>query len=175
MKPVLSEKRFDYVSKADKEFVDAFNREMNALGYTFGDEIGSGYCWGRHMLIYRNPSLKSQKVFARIYLRDKSTVLRMFFSNVDKHSAYIETALAFINEAFTGSFGKCGYCAGREDKCMFRKSYTIGGKPYEKCSGCTFEFAKPSVKRLDGYIGLFTTFYPNRRAGKRAGKPRSAK
>ena len=44
----------------------------------FGGKIGSGYCWGKYMVIYRKSGVKSENVYARIYMRDADIVLRLF-------------------------------------------------------------------------------------------------
>ncbi len=87
---LLYEERFGIISDTDKGFIQAFNEKMSQLGYNFGGKIESGYCWGKYMIIYRKSGVKSDKVFARIYIRDTSIVLRLFLNAVDQHQAYIE-------------------------------------------------------------------------------------
>jgi hypothetical protein len=158
---LLNEERFNYVSIANKAFILAFNYEMSSLGYDFGGKIGSGYCWGNHMVIYTKSGVKSKNVFARIYMRDTDIVLRMFFSNIDKHRNYIEKAPAYIKEVFTGDHARCNHDRDDGDgKCKFRKSYTIDGQLIEKCNGITFEFHEPDTDKLNDYIALFREFYP---------------
>lgn len=78
MSSLLNEDRFDFISGDDKAFIRAFDAEITRLGYDFGDKIGSGYCWGKYMLIYTKTGVKSKNVYARIYIRDFSIVLRLF-------------------------------------------------------------------------------------------------
>ncbi len=127
MKGLLREERFDYISEPDKAFILAFDDEMTRLGYDFGRKIGSGYCWGKYMVIYTKSGVKSKKVYARFYLRDDDIVLRLFFSDIDKHREYLETAPAHIKEVFVGEFGACQHChnSNPDGTCQFRKTYTL--------------------------------------------------
>lgn len=164
MDAVLKEERFDFVSDANKAFILAFNAEMARLGYDFGGSIGSGYCWGKYMVIYTKAGVKSKNVVARIYIQESGLVLRLFFSNIDKHHTFIEKAPAHIKSVFTGEFGRCRHDRDDGDgKCQFRKSYTIDGSLIEKCNGETFWFFNPSIDRLCDYIALFTEFYPQKK------------
>ena len=161
MDDILKEERFNFLSDEDKVFILAFNDEMTSLGYDFGNKIGSGYCWGKYMIIYTRSGVKSKNVFARIYIRDASIVLRLFFSNIDKHRAFLEKAPAHIKEVFVGDHGKCQHDKNEKDgNCMFRKTYTLDGQLIEKCNGLTFEFPNPKVQEINDYIALFTEFYP---------------
>ena len=163
MRQLLSEDRFDYVSRTNKEFIAAFSDAMSKQGYTWGGQIGGGYCWGIHMIIYAKTTAKSKKVVARIYLREKSICLRLFLNNIDKHREFIEKSPAHILRAFTNDVGNCQHCHNqRDDQCRFQKSYTLAGKRYEKCSGITFEFDKPVIKKLQEYLNLLREFYPER-------------
>ena len=164
MKDILQEERFDFISKKDKGFVLAFNDEMAKLGYGFGGKIGSGYCWGKYMIIYTRAGVKSKKVFARIYLRDESIVLRLFLNEIDKHREYVENAPSHIKAVFVGDFGDCKHCHNEKDSlCRFRKTYTLDNRPIEKCNGSTFEFQDPNLQRISDYMALFTEFYPMRK------------
>ncbi|MEL7603732.1 MAG: hypothetical protein AAGU77_11325 [Bacillota bacterium] len=159
---LMQEDRFDFMNAADKQFVCEFTHALSALGYTFGNAIGSGYCWGRYMLIFTKAGVKSKKVVARIYLRQNGIALRLFFSDVSRHAAYISAAPDFIRDVFTGPYGDCKHCKG--DTCMFRKDYAINGVQYEKCNSLTFGFNEPDMDRLPGYLALFQEFYPAKRA-----------
>ncbi|MFV0400815.1 MAG: hypothetical protein ACK5LX_09405 [Oscillospiraceae bacterium] len=164
MKTLMREERFDGIKPSDKDFIIAFDREMQELGYDFGGEIGSGYCWGKYMIIYAKTGVKAKKVAARIFIREEEIVLRLFFSKIDSHRAYIEKAPPHIKEAFTGSQGDCHHCEHKpEGVCNFRKSYTIDGKAIEKCSDVVFEYHEPSVEKLPDYMGLLREFYGARR------------
>ena len=163
---ILNEKRFDFIDPKDKEFIAAFDGEMKRLGYTFGNVIGSGYCWGRYMMIYRKAGAKSAQVFARIYIPNHGLVLRLFLNQIDEHREYIEKAPDFIREVFVGEAADCKHC--RPDvngTCRFRKSYVIDGRKIDKCNGITFEFREPTIAKLEAYIQLFLEFFPKK--GKR--------
>src|SRR5512146_962452 len=95
---ILSEEKFNFISSNNKAFIFAFDGEMARLGYDFGEKIGSGYCWGKYMLIYTKTGVKSKNVYARIYIREASIVLRLFLNGIDKHRVYIENAPACIKE-----------------------------------------------------------------------------
>ncbi|NCA93248.1 hypothetical protein EOM82_08450 [bacterium] len=152
---ILNTEQYDFIKYDDKRFIIEFSNELERLGYTdFG--IGNGFCWGRYMIIYRKSGMKSQNVYARIYIRDNSICLRLFFNNVTKHGDYIAITPDFIKNVFTGDYGKCKHCKG--DSCKFRKDYEIGGNKYEKCNGYTFEFYEPTVEKLPAYIDLFKVF-----------------
>lgn len=167
MKTVLSEERFDFISQENKAFILAFDDEMSKLGYGYGDNIGSGFCWGRYMIIYSKIGVKNKQVAARIYIREKSIVLRLFLNKIDNHREYIENVPAFIKEVFTGEHAKCNHC--HNDKggvCKFRKTYTINDRFIEKCNGITFEFWQPDLKKLPEYMNLLKEFYPARKTRK---------
>ncbi len=164
MDTLLNETRFDFLSSSDKAFILAFNTEMTHLGYEFGGKIGSGYCWGKYMVVYTKSGVKSKNVYARIYIRDTDIVLRLFLSDIDKHRLFIENAPAHIKEVFTGEYAACKHDRDDGDgKCQFRKTYTIDNRLIEKCNGLTFEFHQPSVENINEYMALFTEFYPQRR------------
>lgn len=160
MKELLKEDRFDIITDKDKDFILAFDKELTDLGYHFGGNIGSGYCWGKYMVIYYKKGVKSKKVYARIYIRDKSIVLRLFFSKIDSHSDYINNTPNHIKEVFVGDYGECERCHNdKEGVCKFRKTYKIQDQLIEKCNGRTFEFREPDIEKLPDYINLFKEFY----------------
>lgn len=167
MDQLLGEPRFDFLSAEDQQFILAFDAQMQALGFGFGSLIGDGYCWGRYMVIYRRKGVKSDKVVARLYLRDDGVVLRFFFSDIDRHRTYIEGASAHIQAVFTGPAADCQHCHNQKDgKCRFRKTYTLFNRRIEKCNGLTFEYAHPRLEYLDDYMALFREFYAPRRAAR---------
>ena len=159
MAQILSEERFSIVSAADKGFILSFDKGMNELGYDFGGAIGDGYCWGKCMIIYSKTGVKSKKVIARIFIRESGIVLRLFFNDVDKHRAYIESAPEHIKSVFVNSHGDCS-CNPKKENCRMRKAYTIDGRRIEKCSGVVFEFWNPTAEKQADYINLLATFYP---------------
>lgn len=154
----MDEKQFDFIQERDRSFIIEFTKALEKIGYTYGDEIGSGYCWGKYMLIYRKANVKSKTVVARIYIKEDSVILRLFFNNVTKHAAYISSSPDHIKSAFTSDYGTCKHCKG--DNCKFRKDYKIDGIKYEKCNGTTFEFHNPERTKLSDYLALFEEFYP---------------
>lgn len=169
MKDYLQTAEFDFVSEENKAFILAFNAEMERLGYTFGGKIGSGFCWGRKMVVYTKANVKSKKSYARIYLKEDGLTLRLYFSNIDKHREAIESAPDFIKAGFIGSYGRCRHCGNqREDgSCSHRKCYTIGGQKIEFCDGYAFWFPNPQVKDIPEYIKLFQVFYPPKKIKKK--------
>ena len=154
----LTEERFSIITEPDKAFILAFDKEISEFGYDYGGHIGWGACWGRYMIIYSKVGIKSKQVAARIFIRDNSIVLRLFLNNVDKHTQYIENTPEHIKAVFTGAHGECS-CSPRKENCRMRKSYAIGGKQVEKCSGVVFEFHQPDISKLHDYMGLFGEFY----------------
>lgn len=84
MRDLLEDAAFRFIRSEHKNFIVAFDDEMNRLGYTSGGTIGNGYCRGRKMIIYTKAGVKSKKSYARLYLRENALILRMYFSNVDK-------------------------------------------------------------------------------------------
>lgn len=153
----MAEKEFNFIQDRDKTFIVELTKALEKMGYTYGDEIGSGYCWGKYMLIFRKANVKSKNVVARIYIKEDSIVLRLFFNNVTKHAAYISSSPEHIQSAFTGDYGTCKHCKG--ENCKFRKDYEIDGVKYEKCNGTTFEFHNPKIENIDDYLALFEEFY----------------
>ncbi|OJU10028.1 MAG: hypothetical protein BGN88_03710 [Clostridiales bacterium 43-6] len=156
MENALKEACFDFISDDNKRFITAFTNALKEIGF-LSQEIGNGFCWGRYMIIYRKQGAKSKTVYARIYIRDDSICLRLFFNNVTKHAEFIINTPEFIRDVFMGDYGKCKHCKG--DHCKFRKDYEINGVKYEKCNGVTFEFYNPSIEKLPHYMDLFQEFY----------------
>lgn len=156
----LEEQEFQFISQANKNFIIAFTKALEGLGYTYNNSIGSGFCWGKYMLIFRRANVKSKNVAARIYIKEDSIILRLFFNNVTKHAPYISAAPGYIKRAFTGEYGNCKHCKG--EHCKFRKDYEIDGVAVEKCNGTTFEFPAPALEHLTDYINLFLEFYPKK-------------
>jgi len=155
-----------HLSDDRRAFVCAFDEAIGRAGYDFGGHIGPGYCWGRHMLIYRKTGAKSQNVAARIYIREDGVALRLFLNGLDKHRAFLESSSEHLLEPFLNDHGRCGHCHNqREDGCRFRKSYTLFGESIDKCNGITFVYFAPQTDHLDEYIALLAEFYPRRAQG----------
>lgn len=165
MKELLKNESYNFISLKDKKFIIAFDHEMNKLGYTCNQTIGEGYCWGKKMIIYTKIGVKSKKSYARIYLRENNSILRMYFSDVDKQRHMIEQAPAYIQQAFIGEYGACGHCHNTKDdgSCNHRKSYTIHDNRYDFCDGFAFWFFEPSLIKIPEYIKLFLAFYPEKK------------
>ena len=159
MEEIMTEDRFNIITDIDKAFIISFDKEIKGFGYDFGGGIGDGYCWGKYMIIYAKTGVKTKSVSARIFIREKSIVLRLFFNNIDKHRGFIENAPQHIKDVFTGNYGNCS-CNPKKDNCRMRKTYTINDKVIEKCSGVVFEFGHPTVEKLPDYINLLKEFYP---------------
>jgi len=164
VRTMLNEDRFDFISIDDKSFMLAFDDEMSRLGYGFGGKIGDGFCWGKYMVLYRKVGVKSETVYARVYIRETDIVLRMFLNQIDKHRKFIESSPEHIKSVFTGPRGDCEHC--HNDKggvCKFRKTYTLENRLIEKCNGIVFEFFEPDLSRLGDYMALFTEFFPKQK------------
>ena len=169
MKNLLKDETYGFIKTDDKDFIIAFDDEMNRLGYTCNKNIGDGYCWGRKMIIYTKSGVKSKKSYARIYIRDDDLILRMYFSNVDKQRQVIEQAPDYIQTAFIGDYGTCKHCHNmKNDSCRHQKGYTLHGKRHELCDGFAFWFFEPNVVKLPEYVKLFLAFYPEKKKRRRA-------
>ena len=160
---LLTQSELKYLSRQDQQFIVAFNNAMNHFGYDYGGKIEKGYCWGRHMLIYRKTDAGSKQVYARLYLRESGSVLRLYLNNLNDHRVYLEHSPDHIKDVFIGPHGDCQHCHNEKDGgCRFRKTYTLNGRVFEKCNGIVFEFPNPTVEKLLDYQALFLEFYPNR-------------
>ncbi len=167
MEEQLNQETYSFINKKDKDFIVAFDKAIREIGYESGCNIGNGYCWGRYMIIYAKTGVKDKKVAARIYIRDNGIILRLFFTNIDRHSAYIENAPEFIRMPFVGEHGNCNHCHNEKGSlCKFRKTYSINNQFIEKCNGLVFEFEKPDTSKLQDYMELLKEFYPVRKGGK---------
>lgn len=155
MNLTLDEPRFDFVKAPDKAFILAFSKAMENLGYGAGP-IGSGYCWGKYMIIYS----KGKKCLARIYLREASILLRLYLNQIEAHADYLTQAPWIVKSVFTEEdSATCRHCHNEKDGvCRFRKQYTLEGRLIEKCNGITFEFHDPSLLRLELYMDLIQEF-----------------
>ena len=174
MEQILKEERFNIISKENKIFIEEFTKQMETIGYGIGDSIGDGFCWGHYMIIYSQNNVKAKKIIARIYIRDKGIriwggknhkwdneiVLRLFFTNIDKHMNYIETAPSHIKLPFINNEKLCKKC--EEKQCHNKKIYTVNGKIIEKC-GYVFEFKNPKVENVMDYIDILKEFYVNKK------------
>jgi hypothetical protein len=154
---LLEERRFNIVSEKDKAFIVAFDKAIAELGYDCENTIGSGYSWSPLMIIYGKTGTKSRPCIARIYIHNDGISLRLFFTNINKHRAYIENAPKHIKTIFYGGVN----CPCRPD-CPHKgqKIYTIDNKDYKKCCHADFRITKPNIDELSDYIGILAEFYP---------------
>ena len=162
MDDLMSEKRFMIVSKPDKAFISAFDKELNERGYDCENIITSGLTWGKFMIVYGKTGTKSRPCAVRIYIKDDGEIqLRFFLNKVDKHREYIEKAPVHIKNAFIFDGGDCKSC---NTMCAPGKTYTIDGQLIQKCNHSTFYFNLPTVEKLPDYMELFSKFYPKKKA-----------
>ena len=160
LEDVLSERRFDAISEAEKVFIIAFDKEMNAIGYDYGDSAVSTVYGSVNAIKYGKTGTKSRPCPANIEINENGISLRLFLSKIDKHRQYIENAPTHIKEAFIFKDGDCSGC--NLNYCS-PKTYTIDGQLFNKCIHKTFRFYNPSVEKLSDYIGLLAEFYPKRK------------
>ena len=168
---LLEHEKFNFLNKDEKRFVFTFSEEIAKLGYT-NDGVQNYVVFGKYKIEYYRPEVKTKKVIARIYIRDGDEkiaarwgghglgiVLGLYFTNIDKHRAYIENAPDFIKTPFIDSHSVCHGC---KSKCNRRKSYTIDYKAYAKCTDCAFMFGELNIKNVLEYVNLLTAFYPGK-------------
>ena len=166
MKEQLYQPEFDFVSEEDKLFIIAFDRQIASLGYS-SEGIKPYVCWGKYVISYSKTGNKTKKYIARFYFRDDCILLRMYFTSINKHRAFIEQAPEEVKSVFVNDIGKCGHCTNNcKDEygnCSHRKTYTIDGNTYEKCDGLVFEFPDHHVDYIPAYMELIKEFYGSKR------------
>lgn len=162
MNDLLKSKEYDFVNDKDKQFIVAFDSEMQKLGYTCNRTIGEGYCWGKNMIIYTKAGVKSKKSYARIYLRDNDLILRMYFSNVNSQKQAIEQAPDYIQHAFTGNYGACKHCHNMKEDgtCSHRKAirFTINNTNFVMV--LPFGSSLPTLQEYRNTSSCFLPFIP---------------
>lgn len=169
MKELLMDTQYDFINQAEKDFIIAFDRAITKAGYE-SNGIQPYVCLGRYKIEYSKANLKNKKYVARFYFRDHGIVFRLYFTNIDRHSKYIENAPAWIKDPFINHQGRCKQCdksgggIGRKGKCSFKKSYTIDHVHHEKCAGENYYFSNLDIARIPQYIALLGEFYPNKRS-----------
>lgn len=168
MKKLLSDGRFAFVSREDRDFILAFDASMHKAGYA-NNGIQEYVVFGKYKIEYFKPGNKSKKYIARIYFRDDGIVLRMYFSNIDRHKASIESAPDYIKKPFVDGSHKCKRpnckAMGADiEKCRYRKTYSIDGVRYEACAELSFCYYNPQAKDTQGYIDLLAAFYSIKKA-----------
>jgi hypothetical protein len=167
---LLEEERFDFVSKENKKYIIEFTKEINSLNYDFDGDIRNSFERGNYQIIYSLNGIKgSRNIIARIFIRDdckielwgkevtfkKCIVLRLYFSNINKHIDYIENAAMNIKERFINDSGLCKYCT---EQCYKRKMYKMNGKEIAKCADI-FEYIDPKINEINDFIGILKEFY----------------
>ena len=165
MKKLLSDEKYAFVSQKDKNFIIAFNDSMVKGGYE-NNGIQPYFVFGKYKIEYYKPGNKTKKFIARIYFRDDEIVLRLYFSNIDKHRDTVEKSPCFIQKPFVDDSHRCKkpHCKGLgKDKCRYQKTYTIHGVPYIKCAEQSFCFYKMDAENASKYVELLTAFYPNKK------------
>jgi hypothetical protein len=163
MKNLLTDEKYGFISRNDKDFITAYTGAMKDMGYVHNG-IEKYVCWGKYMIAYLKEGIKTKKYVSRFYLRDDGVIFRMYFTNIDFHREYIENAPEFIKSAFTGSQGDCRHCSNKckdeNGNCSHRKTYTIDEKAYEKCDGEVFLFENHETENIPEYMKLLREFYP---------------
>lgn len=168
MKNLLSNEKYDFICERDKGFIIAFDDAITKAGYE-SNGINPYVCLGKYKIEYSKTGLKNKNYVARFYFRDSGIVLRLYFTNIDRHREYIENASEFIKNSFINNMGKCKQCdkngggIGKKGKCSFKKSYTIDNVLYKKCAGENYYFDKKDIESVPKYIELLKTFYPDKK------------
>ena len=163
MKNLLSNEIYNFISLKEKDFIIAFDNAMTTNGYA-NNAIQPYVVFGKYKIEYYNPAVKTKKYIARIYLRDEGAVLRLYFSSIDKHRDYIESAADFIKKPFVDDSHKCNSpnCKGMitNGKCRYMKRYMLFDTHYLKCAEQSFMFYEMEAKNASSYVELLTAFYP---------------
>ncbi|MDR0273019.1 MAG: hypothetical protein LBI27_06860 [Clostridiales bacterium] len=163
MEEFLTERRFNNVSDLNKEFIIYFDKSIGELGYDFGGVFNWGHSWGSKItIIYGKTGTKSRQCPARIHIRDNDILFQMYFTKIDSHRQYIESAPPYIKKVFTDfNDGKgCTFC---RSKCG-PKEFTIDGDFKSICRDAPFWFDNPTEQKLPDYMGLLAEFYPMKKA-----------
>jgi len=164
MEQILSEERFNIISKADKAFIVDFDKMLGELGYDYGGGyIGGAVAgWEKYgMIAYGKTSVKSRPCLARVYANQNGEIyFRFYLTKVDKHMQYIESTPAHIKNAFKFEGGDCQSC---NTACAPGKVYTIDGQLMRKCNHSTFFFYAPSVDKFFDYKNLLMRFFPKKK------------
>ena len=163
MNNLLSDEKYAFVGQKDKDFILAFNGSMARAGYE-NNGIQPYVVFGKYKIEYYKPGNKTKRYIARIYFRDDEIVMRLYFSNIDKHRDAIENSPCFIQKPFIDDSHTCKkpHCKGMgKGKCRYQKTYTINGIPYVKCAEQSFCYYQMDAENASKYVALLTAFYPN--------------
>jgi len=180
MEKLLNEDRFNFVTEENKKFILEFTEQIKSFGYDFDGDIRNGFEKGNYQVIYSlNGIHGSRNIIARIFIRDDCTinfgkeikfkrgiVLKLYFSNINKHIDYIKNAPTHIKERFINNSGLCKHCI---EQCYKRKIWTIDDKEMVKCNDF-FEYENPKIEDLNDYINILKEFY-----GKKGSKSKKQK
>lgn len=168
MENLLADEKYSFIGEKEKEFIIAFDEAITKVGYE-SNGIQPYVCLGKYKIEYSKTGLKNKKFVARFYFRDNGIVLRLYFTNIDKHREYIEKSPDFIKTPFINDVGKCKQCdksgggIGKKGKCSFKKSYTLDNVLREKCAGENYYFDSSDIAYIPHYINLLATFYPDKK------------
>jgi len=170
MVELLSERRFDFISTADKDFIITFNKAMSNFNFDCGGAIYYGNNNSLYTIHFTKTSTRnkhiSKNVAVDIQIANEGLRLgfnlhtpQKFREKMKANRSYIENAPEHIKTAFTSN-GKdpCTQC---NPDCS-RYSYVIDDKLYEYCSGGC-EFVHPGINSLADYIELFSKFYTRKK------------
>jgi hypothetical protein len=181
MEKLLKEDRFNFITKENKKFILEFTKQIKSIDYDFDGDIRNGFERGDYQIIYSLNGIRgSRNIIARILIRDdcviivggkevkfkNGIVLKLYFSNINKHIDYIKIAPAHIKERFVNNSGLCKYCI---EQCYKRKTWTIDGKEIAKCNDY-FEYDNLKISDIKDYIGILKEFY-----GKKGSKNKKQK
>jgi hypothetical protein len=159
---LLTDDIYNFISQKDKDFIIAFNECMIKAGYE-NNGIQPYVVFGKYKIEYYKPGSKTKKYIARIYIRDNETVLRLYFSNIDKRRACIEKSPDFIKKPFVDDSHLCKpNCKGMitNGKCRYQKTYTLDGVPFVKCAEQSFMYYSMDANNASKYVELLAAFYP---------------
>ena len=106
MKVLLENPKYECIDEQNKSFIVAFNDAMIAAGYENND-IQPYIVFGKYKIEYYKSGTKTKKYIARVYIRDDGIILRLYFSDIDKHRDYIEKAPDFIKKPFIDNSHDC--------------------------------------------------------------------
>ena len=154
----LSENRFKIISAADIDFIKAFDKVMNEMGYDYGGTVSGNM--EIMAVIYGKTGTKNRICPARIHIDNGGKIsLRFYLHKVDEHRQFIENAPTYIKDLFINSKGQCTGCNFKDGKCKYKctKTYTVNGRLYNKCY---FSTDNPSADNIPYYRDIILEFYP---------------
>jgi hypothetical protein len=84
VRELLDNPIYECISEQDKDFIAVFNDAMISAGYE-NNGIQPYVVFGKYKIEYYKPGTKTKKYLARVYIRDDGIVLRLYFSDIDRH------------------------------------------------------------------------------------------